>query len=280
MRIQKPGSGTSWLIFIVITLAALPFLLGAAYTAYRSLWFQHSAERAEGTIVEVSEGTPELKVEFRTKDGQVRRTETGGSDLYKGHAKGDKITVFYDPQQPARARVDLWLEHWIIPTILVVPGAIILLAALLISSSWRRDPFARPQLETGGVPVQAEFARVRLGVDLDLDRPRAPGNFKLTEKDGRYELMHNGRKRDAYDPAVQRELGLCYTVEARGRDPMTSAERIFESEPLDTNPERLLQGRAITVFVDPKRPQVYRMELPFQKKTAPAKPQQSPITKL
>jgi Protein of unknown function (DUF3592) len=280
MRAQKSGNGTSWLIFIVITLAALPFLLGAAYTAYRSLWFQYAAQRAEGTIVEVSEGTPELKVEFRTKDGQVRRTETGGSDLYKGYAKGDKITVFYDPQQPARARVDLWLEHWIIPTILLVPGAIILLAALLMSSTWRRDAFARPQLETGGIPVEAEFVRVRLGVDLDLDRPRAPGDFRLTEKDSRYQLTHNGKERDPYDPAVQRELGLCYTVQARRRDPKTGVERIFESEPLDTDPERLLQGRPIMVFVDPKRPDVYRMELPLKKKTPAVRAQQSPITKL
>jgi hypothetical protein len=156
-----------------------------------------------------------------------------------------------------------------------------MLAMALITSSLRTNIFARTRLETGGTPVPADFLRVRLSVDLDseLDATRAPGDFKLTEQDGRYELTHNGRKRDPYDPAVQRELGLCYVVEAKGKDPKTGAERLFESEPLTSNPERLLQGRPITVYVDPKRPEVYRMELPFQKK-APPKGQSSPITKL
>ena len=275
----------SWVTGITLTLVALPFLLGAAYTSYRSLWFKYAAERAEGVVVEVSSGTPDLKVEYKTRSGEELRTETGGSDFYKGIGQGDKLTVFYDPRNPKDARVDLWLEHWIFPILLAVPGGIIMLAMVLITSQLRKDPFARPRLETGGTPVPAEFMRVRLGVDLDLDRERAAGDFRLSEQDGRYELVHNGQKRDPYDPAVQRELGLCYIVEARGKDPGTGAERLFESEPLESNPERLLQGRSITVYVDPKRPDIYRMELPFQKKTAarqaaPTKARQSPITKL
>ncbi len=209
----------------------------------------------------------------------MRRIESGGSDYYKGYARGDKLTVFYDAQNPADARIDLWLEHWILPILVVIPGAVILLAMFLITSHMRKDPFARPQLEKGGTLVPAEFLRVRLSVDLDLDRERAAGDFKLTERDGHYELIHNGEKRDPYDPAVQRELGLCYVIEAKGKDPKTGTERLFESDPLPSNPERLIQGRTITVYVDPKRPEVYRMELPFQKK-APSKAQSSPITKL
>jgi hypothetical protein len=249
--------------------------------SYRSLWFQYGAARTEGTIVEVSEGTPSLTVEYRPADDDPRRIESGGSDYYRGYARGDKLTVFYDPQDPADARIDLWLEHWILPILVLVPGAGILLAMFLITSHMRKDPFARPQLEIGGTRVPAEFVRVRLSVDMDLDRERAAGDFRLTERDGRYELVHNGEKRDPYDPAVQRDLGLCYVVEARGKDPKTGAERIFESEPLDGNPERLIQGRAIDVCVDPRRPDVYRMELPGQPaKTPSSKRHQSPITKL
>ncbi|HKA46103.1 MAG TPA: DUF3592 domain-containing protein [Burkholderiales bacterium] len=273
----------SWVTAIVLTLAALPFLWGAGYMTYRSLWFQHAAARAEGTIVEISGGAPALTVEFRTTDGQTRRTESGGSDLNKGYAKGDKLTVFYDAQQPADARLDLWVENWLLPLITAVPGAIILLAMVLIVSTMRsRSPFEKPEFETGGTLVPAEFVRVRISPDFDRawDTKRAPGDFTLTERNGRWELKHNGKERDPYDPAVQRDLGLCYVVEAKGKDPKTGAERFFESEPLDSNPERLIQGRPISVYVDPKRPDVYRMELPFQKKAAPTKGQASPITKL
>jgi uncharacterized protein DUF3592 len=262
-RFKRTGT---WAATITLTLVALPFLWGAAYTSYRSLWFQYGAARAQGTVVEISEGTPQLTVEFRTASGEALRAESGGSDYYKGYARGDKLTVFYDPQNPADARIDLWLEHWILPIIVGVPGALILLAMFLITSQFRKDPFARPQLEKGGILVPARFLRVRLGIELELDRERAAGDFSLNERNGRYHLVHNGVERDPHNPAVQRELGLCYIVEARGKDPKTGAERIFESDPLSNNPELMLEDRTINVYVDPKRPEVYRMELPFQQK--------------
>ena len=43
-----------WPAAITLTLAALPFLLGAAYTGYRSLWFQYAAERSNGTVVDTT----------------------------------------------------------------------------------------------------------------------------------------------------------------------------------------------------------------------------------
>jgi hypothetical protein len=271
----------SWVAGITLLLAALPFLWGAGYTTYRSLWFQHKAERVEGTVVEISEGTPSLTLEYRTRSGEVYKTESGGSDYYRGYAKGDKLTVFYDARNPEDARIDLWLEHWIVPLLVAVPGLGILLAMVLITWRMGKDPFARPQLETGGTLVPAELLRVRLGVDLDLDRERAAGDFTLKEEGGRYELTHNGRKRDPYDPTVQRELGIGYIVEAKGKDPKTGAERIFESEVMETNPERLIQGRPISVYVDPKRPDLYRMELPGQTpRMAATGVRQSPVTKL
>jgi hypothetical protein len=274
---METGSGKApinWLAVVILTLAALPFLWGTAYMSYRSLWFHYGAARAEGTVVGVTGRTPTLTVEFKTAGGEMRRTESGGSDLYKGIAKGDRLTVFYDPQRPGDARLDLWVENWLLPLVTAVPGSIILLAMVLINSSLRRNPFAKPTLKAGGTLVQAEFVRVRVGVDMDRasDARRMPGEFTLTEEDGRTELVHNGQKRDPYDPAVQRELGLCYIVEAKGKDPVTGGELVFESDPLDSNPERLLQGRTIPVYVDPKRPAIYRMELPFQKRSSQASP--------
>jgi len=281
-RFKRVGTSVTT---ILMTLVALPFLLGAAYMTYRSLWFQHAAARAEGTIVAVSSGTPTLTVEFRATAGETKRIESAGSDLYKDYATGDTLTVFYDPQRPADARLDLWIENWLLPLITVCPGAIIVLAMTLIVSSFRKDPFA--PLKTGGTLVQAEFLRVRLSVDMDadMDMERAPGEFRLTEENGRWELVHDGQKRDPYDPAVQRELGLCWLVEARSKDPRNGVDTVFQSEPLSSNPERLLQGvRTIPVYVDPKRPMVYRMELPFQQtQKQPQKRKAAmagPITKL
>ena len=174
----------------------------------------------------------------------------------------------------------LWANRWRKSSGFGKVLSIILLAMGLITSSLRKDPFAKPVFESGGTLVPAEFVRVRLEVDMDLDRERAAGDFSLTEKDGRYELTHNGQKRDPYDPTVQRELGLGYIVEARAKHPVTGADLLFESDALPSNPERLLEGRTIPVYVDLKRPQNYRMELPLKKSPSLKAQSASPITKL
>lgn len=122
-----------WPAAIVLTLAALPFLLGAAYTSCRSLWFQYAAERSNGTVVDTT-ADGELTVEYLNAEEKLFSTKSGGSDYYKGYRPGDKLTVFYDSRNPEDARIDLWLEHWIVPLLLLFPGSIMLLAMVLISS--------------------------------------------------------------------------------------------------------------------------------------------------
>jgi len=124
---------------IALTLAVLPFLWGAAYTGYRSLWFKYAAERSVGTVAETA-ADGALKVEYLTKDEVLLTTESGGSDYYKGYQPGDKLTVLYDPEDPADARIDLWLEHWILPLLIAFPGVMIMFAMLLIFSHLRRFP--------------------------------------------------------------------------------------------------------------------------------------------
>ena len=131
-----------WPAAITLTLAALPFLLGAAYASCRSVWFQYGAERSNGTVIDTT-ADGFLTVEYLTADEKLFSTRTGGSDYYKGYVPGDKLTVFYDPKDPEDARVDLWLEHWIVPLLLLFPGAIIMLATVLISSHLGSRP--RPQ---------------------------------------------------------------------------------------------------------------------------------------
>jgi hypothetical protein len=124
---------SNWVAALTLTLAALLFLLPAVYMSYRSLWFQHAAARANGSVVETADDGS-LTVEYVTRDEQVLRAETGGSDYYKGYARGDRLTVFYDPRNAQDARVDLWLEHWILPLLVAIPGLLMMLTMLLILS--------------------------------------------------------------------------------------------------------------------------------------------------
>ena len=90
---------TSWIVNRVFAVAALPFVLGAAYASYRTLYFKYAAAQAPGTVIEVAGAPPALVVEYATvrrgaapqpsddpeyRAGEVKvwRTESAGSDFY------------------------------------------------------------------------------------------------------------------------------------------------------------------------------------------------------
>lgn len=117
----------------VFLLAALPFLLGAGYMSYRTLWFKLAGERAVGTVVGITSGTPSLVVEYLTASEELFTTESAGSDLYRDIALRDKLTVFYDPRNPSDARLDLFVENWVLPLVVGFFGLFVVLAWLAVS---------------------------------------------------------------------------------------------------------------------------------------------------
>ena len=77
---------------------------GTVLSTSRSLWFVTLADRAQGKVVEKSEGSPtSLVVAYTPLGGQMQQIHSNGSEAYSDLALGATITVFYDPAQPARA---------------------------------------------------------------------------------------------------------------------------------------------------------------------------------
>lgn len=253
-------------VTIVLLAIALPFLLGTLYMSYHTLWFKFAATQVTATVVErTGSRSSAIIAEYTAPNGLPMRTSSAGSDFYNDIAVGQTVTLYYDPKRPADARIDHFVENWIAPLVTLIPGLILLLAAYVLRAN-ATSTYRLRAPRRGTVPIQAEFVYVRVGVDLHgrVRRPAAnTGSFSINEdEDGHCHLIHNGVARDAYDPAVQRELGLFNFVCARWTDPQTRKRHWFESEPLEHNPQARLAGRTITVHIDPKHPQRYRMDLP------------------
>ncbi|MBK7261215.1 MAG: DUF3592 domain-containing protein [Rubrivivax sp.] len=122
-----PARAGVWLLLLVLS----PFLLGTVLSTSRSLWFVTLADRAQGKVVEKSEGSPtSLVVAYTPLGGQMQQIHSNGSEAYSDLALGATITVFYDPAQPARARLDRFEALWLWPLIL---GGVTLLVALLVA---------------------------------------------------------------------------------------------------------------------------------------------------
>jgi hypothetical protein len=81
-------------------------------------------------VVEItSGGAPSLVVEYLARDEQLFTTKSAGSDLYRDLSLRDRITVYYDPGNPSDARLDLFVENWVLPLATGFPGIVLLLAA-------------------------------------------------------------------------------------------------------------------------------------------------------
>mgnify|MGYP001611037284 CR=1 FL=1 len=267
-RMEQSGNR----VMIAVLLAvSLPCLLGAAYTSYRSLWFQYVAEQAQGRIIAKTDDVPQLTVEYRTAGGQTRQVQSAGSDLYENYMVGDRVAVYYDAQQPADVRLGLFVEMWLFPTLLSVFGGFFFLPVVFMSAGQLRRWRSRVDLDRQGKIVQAEYIGYRLTMDLDSfrKRPGELGSVSLSSEDGKHTLIHDGRERDPLDPLVQRELGLRFVAQARWRDPSTGEEHFFESGPVTEHPDKRVRGGSLPVRIDPSNPEHYRFEPPFGPMTLP-----------
>lgn len=245
----------------VLLAVSLPCLLGAAWLGGNALWDRHMGQQAVGTIVEIQGDVPALVVEFDAGGGVKRRVESAGSDLNKNYAVGDRLGVFFHPERPQDARLDLFVENWLFPLLLGVFGGFFALPLLFVL---RPGGASSRRLASGGSRVMAEYVGVQPALDFEAFGKLGTkiGSVSLETDDGeRYRLTHNGQPRDPYDARVARELGLRYVLKAKWKDARTGIEYFFDSEPLADNPERQYKGRPVPVFIDPDKPQRYRMEL-------------------
>ena len=116
---------SGWLALLVVALFALPMAAGSLWSLGSAAWLQLTASRLPGTVVERSEHRPtQLVVEWVAADGEPHRVTSAGSDLYDDIAHGDTVFVLVDPAHPADARLDLFVELWLVPLVLAAFSAV------------------------------------------------------------------------------------------------------------------------------------------------------------
>jgi len=57
--------------------------------------------------------------------------------------------------------------------------------------------------------------------------------------------------------------GLHYVLHAKWKDTRSGIEYFYESEPLAEDPQKLRRMRQVPVFIDPEKPQRYRVDTSF-----------------
>jgi hypothetical protein len=137
-RFKSLERGFNRTALISMSLVLVLFLAPALITTYQALWFQFAAARIEGVVVEIPEDSlPSLVVEFKVPGQPPLRANSDGSDAYADYRVGDRVGVFYDPEQPEDARLDLFLELWLGPIVMGSLALIMGLIMALIARSFR-----------------------------------------------------------------------------------------------------------------------------------------------
>lgn len=119
-------------------------LLGV-YLTYQAQTFLQDSARATGEVVsyrEVRDGdTTRYRPRFRftTANGSIVSVEGQLATTAERFAIGEKIPIVYPLANPQQARVALFVDNWLGPTVSLGVGAIAFLGGMFIRRAAKRD---------------------------------------------------------------------------------------------------------------------------------------------
>ena len=232
---------------VAILVVIIPVVFGLGLLLASNLNRVLSHETAPGEVVDLllttdSDGDPAYTPVYQyAVDGSTYRYE--GAISYSGAVVpriGDRVTMLYDPANPANARVyNIFLLIWLPFLLLLLP---ILIAAGIFWSIRRRRRLAGPP--------QPPWADEQLGAVADDPnnlRERITADFMGTEPSP---MDDQGRVR--------------YRVKARAE--IGDTMHRFVGEWMDEDPTLyfMRHGNTVEVWVDPEYPSSYEVVLPAE----------------
>lgn len=120
-------------------------LILAAFLAYRSGNFSGGSLTATGEVVsyrEIPDGDSTRyipRIRFVTENGEIITVGGQMAGMSKRFAIGEKVPMVYDPREPMRARVALFMDNWLGPLIASIVGVVGLAGGFLVRRAVRRE---------------------------------------------------------------------------------------------------------------------------------------------
>jgi len=166
-------------------------------------------------------------VRFVTADGETVEFRSDTASDPPSYTRGERVGVLYRPLAPRDARIDDFESLWASAVFFGATGTII--------------------FGTGIVWVGWSIALARKAADLKRRGKRLATTVLRVDMNANVTVQ-----------------GLHpYCVSTQWRDPATSAVRTFQSDYVWVDPTPYLDGRTVTVFVDPHDPLRYYVDLEF-----------------
>jgi hypothetical protein len=187
------------------------------------------AEHARGVVVALSRSgsTYAPVVNFKTTRGTeiqfVGKVATSSPRFVKGEA----LDILYLPDEPTNARINSFLDLWGLPLFLAPFGGIFVLVGSVPALLRWKARRAAAVLKVQGRPILADYERVAL------------------------------------NPAINVNGESPFRIIAQWQDPATSTVHVFHSDNIWFDPQKYIDRKQLTVYVDPNDPKRYYVDTSF-----------------
>jgi hypothetical protein len=204
-------------------------LAGAGYVYLDTSDFVANARKAQGTVVALRSGAPEVK--FRTHDGREVQFTSSVSSKPPSYDVGEPVEVLYRPDRPEDAEVNALMTLWFGASLLGGMGSVFSLVGAALVFGWGRRA-ADSRLKFTGMSIQTDFQ----GVERDTSYSEA----------GRHPFL----------------------IVTQWKNPGTGEIHLFQSDPLWYDPTSHIKTGKITVYIERGNPGKYFMDISFLPKLA------------
>jgi hypothetical protein len=212
------------LIKSVFTLIGVGMLAGVAILYVQTRSFIAEAVEVKGTVVRASDRPV---VTFMDQRGVPVELTASTSTSPPRYALGETVTVLYRPDDLSSARIKSFFDLWFGTVFLAGFGALFTAvgAGFFIASRVR----ARKEevLRASGIPIETDIQTVQLNTRLEV----------------------NGEHP--------------FQVLTQWLNPATSEVHVFKSHNVWFDPTQYLDGRRVTVYIEPNNPKKYFVDLSF-----------------
>lgn len=204
---------------------------GVAYQ--KSSRFVEEAFSVQGKVVDyqtsLREGVTHYKavVEFVGDDGEKHRLLSSIASNPPAYDEGEAVEVLHPRGNPQDAKINGFLELWGVATAMFGLGVPFFAVGVIMFLAGGYQLRRNKNLKTTGTLVSAQFQLVRCN----------------------YKLSLNGR-----NPFV---------IVCQWLNPQTQQLHVFESENIWFNPDRLIAGKSIDVYIKHDDPRKYYVDISF-----------------
>lgn len=223
------------LIFIKYLFAIIGFCMtvGSFFLYQNTQTFLDNAIRIEGVVIDLvrsrsSDSTTYAPmVRFKTSQGTTIEFTSTTSSNPPAYSRGEQVEVLYEAIQPHSAKIDSFFSIWGGAVIVGGIGIVFFMVGFGMVLSGLRKAKNKEYLLQRGVRINTQFQSVSRNTHMRV----------------------NGRN--------------AYLITSQWQDPTTSKIHVFESDNIWFDPEEHINSETILVYIEPKDPKKYYMDISF-----------------